>query len=164
MGVTDVCGIGMLWEMTGRISLCLRKGLYNLGTSVCCTPCSPLTPLFNAAAPPPPPPSRKESLLLQQLQQPPAWYNAAESCRNLLVIQWTVSVALGCKFVRCGKNWNEVLMVATFVAKLKTRLWQRLWWSLSGVRRSVLCFCVWKETGFSRREDVFTFNLLYKEF
>jgi hypothetical protein len=23
--------------------------------------------------------------------------------------------------------------------------------------------CVWRESGFSRREDVFTFNLLYKE-
>jgi hypothetical protein len=36
-------------------------------------------------------------------------------------------------------------------------------WLDSGVRRSVLCWCVWQESGFSRREDVFTFNLLYKE-
>jgi hypothetical protein len=33
----------------------------------------------------------------------------------------------------------------------------------SGVRRSVLCWCVWQESGFGRREDVFTFNLLHKE-
>jgi hypothetical protein len=33
----------------------------------------------------------------------------------------------------------------------------------SGVRRWVLCWCVWQESGFSRREDVFTLNLVYKE-
>jgi hypothetical protein len=31
----------------------------------------------------------------------------------------------------------------------------------SGVRRSVLCWCVWQEPGFSRREDVFTFYALH---
>jgi hypothetical protein len=34
-------------------------------------------------------------------------------------------------------------------------------WSL-GVRRSVLCWCVWQESGFSRREYVFTFYLVHK--
>jgi hypothetical protein len=34
-------------------------------------------------------------------------------------------------------------------------------WQKSGARRSVLC--VWQASGFSRREDVLTFNLLYKE-
>jgi hypothetical protein len=33
----------------------------------------------------------------------------------------------------------------------------------SGVRRSVLCWFVWQESGFSRREDVLTYNLLRKE-
>jgi hypothetical protein len=33
----------------------------------------------------------------------------------------------------------------------------------SGVRRSVLCWCFWQRAGFSRREDVFTFNLLCNE-
>jgi hypothetical protein len=33
----------------------------------------------------------------------------------------------------------------------------------SGVRRSVLCWCVWQESDFSRPEDVFTFNLLRKD-
>jgi hypothetical protein len=33
-----------------------------------------------------------------------------------------------------------------------------------GVGRSVLCSCVWQESGFSRREDVFTFNWLKREF
>jgi hypothetical protein len=37
------------------------------------------------------------------------------------------------------------------------------WWE-SGIRRLVLCRCVWQESGFSRREDVFTFNLLLKKF
>lgn len=32
----------------------------------------------------------------------------------------------------------------------------------SGVRRSVLCWCVWQESGLSRL-GVLTFNLLYKE-
>jgi hypothetical protein len=33
----------------------------------------------------------------------------------------------------------------------------------SGVRRSVLCLCVWQESGFNRREDVLTFNLFFKK-
>jgi hypothetical protein len=33
-------------------------------------------------------------------------------------------------------------------------------WRESGDRRSVLSWCVWQESGFSRREDVFKFNLL----
>jgi hypothetical protein len=33
----------------------------------------------------------------------------------------------------------------------------------SGVRWSVLCWYVWQESGFSRREDIFAFNLVYKE-
>jgi hypothetical protein len=36
-------------------------------------------------------------------------------------------------------------------------------WREPGVRRSVLCWCVWQESGFSRRENVFTFNLLKKK-
>jgi hypothetical protein len=33
----------------------------------------------------------------------------------------------------------------------------------SGVRRSVFYWCVWKKSGFSRHEDFFKFNLLYKD-
>jgi hypothetical protein len=36
-------------------------------------------------------------------------------------------------------------------------------WRESGVRRSVLLWCVWEVYGFNRREDVTTYNLLYKE-
>jgi hypothetical protein len=36
-------------------------------------------------------------------------------------------------------------------------------WRGSGVRRSDLCWCFRQESGFSRREDVLTFNLLYNE-
>jgi hypothetical protein len=53
--------------------------------------------------------------------------------------------------------------------KCKQSCW-RLWWRLaeyafggnleSGVRRSVCVGCVWQESGFSRREDVFIFSLL----
>jgi hypothetical protein len=34
-------------------------------------------------------------------------------------------------------------------------------WREYGVRRPALCWCVWQEYGFSRREDVFIFNLLF---
>jgi hypothetical protein len=37
-------------------------------------------------------------------------------------------------------------------------------WRESGVRRSVLCWCVWQESGFSRCEDVLTFNLVCKDY
>jgi hypothetical protein len=36
-------------------------------------------------------------------------------------------------------------------------------WRESGVRRSVLCWRVWQESGFSRSEDVFRFNLVYED-
>jgi hypothetical protein len=59
-----------------------------------------------------------------------------------------MSVTLECTsapFVRCGK-------------KLKLSYGD----AYGGVRRSVLCWCVWQESGFSRREDVFTFDLVHK--
>jgi hypothetical protein len=34
---------------------------------------------------------------------------------------------------------------------------------LGGCLEPVLCWCVWQGSGFSRREDVFTLNLLHKE-
>jgi hypothetical protein len=37
-------------------------------------------------------------------------------------------------------------------------------WRESGVRQSILCWCIWQGYGFSRREDVFTLNLVYKRF
>jgi hypothetical protein len=36
-------------------------------------------------------------------------------------------------------------------------------WQESGVRWLVLCWCFLQESGFSHREDVFTFNLFFKE-
>jgi hypothetical protein len=36
-------------------------------------------------------------------------------------------------------------------------------WQDSGVRLSVLCWCVCQESGFSCREDVSTFNLLNED-
>jgi hypothetical protein len=51
---------------------------------------------------------------------------------------------------------------------MKTRLWWGLAefnlagvWSQGG---SVLYWCVWQESGFNRREDVFTINLNFKAF
>jgi hypothetical protein len=37
-------------------------------------------------------------------------------------------------------------------------VWRNL--LLAGVRCSILCWYDWQESGFSRREDVFTFNLV----
>jgi hypothetical protein len=37
-------------------------------------------------------------------------------------------------------------------------------WRESGVRRSVLCWCVWQESGFRCREDVLTFNSVENKF
>jgi hypothetical protein len=36
-------------------------------------------------------------------------------------------------------------------------------WQESGVRRLILCWCDQRESGFSRREDVFAFYSLYTE-
>jgi hypothetical protein len=37
-------------------------------------------------------------------------------------------------------------------------------WPESGVRSSVLCWCVWQKSDLSFSEDVFTFDLVYKRF
>jgi hypothetical protein len=55
------------------------------------------------------------------------------------------------------RNTNEA-MVAPTVGSGGACVWRE-----SVVRRSVLCWCVWQEFGFSRREDFFTFNLPRKE-
>jgi hypothetical protein len=66
--------------------------------------------------------------------------------------------------VQCRKNLNEVLMVATLVAinadgatvgSGRICVWQE-----SGVRQSVLCWCVWQESDFSCHDVAFTFNLI----
>jgi hypothetical protein len=48
-----------------------------------------------------------------------------------------------------ARNANEVMVGSGGVCV----------WRESGARWSVLCLYVWQESGFSRREDVFTFNL-----
>jgi hypothetical protein len=35
-------------------------------------------------------------------------------------------------------------------------------WQQSAARESVLCWCIWQESGLSHHEKVFTFSLLYK--
>jgi hypothetical protein len=80
-----------------------------------------------------------------------------------VTLDWTSA-----PLVSCRKNLNEVLTVATLVARNANHAMvapmvgsgEVCFWLESGVRRSVLCWCVWQESGFSRREDVFTFNLL----
>jgi hypothetical protein len=85
-----------------------------------------------------------------------------------------MSVTLGCTsapFVRCGENWNYFLTMATAVVRnAKEAMVAPMVgsggvcvWRESGVRRSVLCCAFGKESGFSRREDVFTFNLIKKD-
>jgi hypothetical protein len=49
-----------------------------------------------------------------------------------------------------ARNANEVMVVPIVGSGGVC-----VWWE-SGVWRSVLCWCVWQESGFSRREDVFT--------
>jgi hypothetical protein len=78
-----------------------------------------------------------------------------------------VSVTLDCTsapFVRSGKT--ELLTVAALVTRnasgavLAPMAQSSFGGNLeSAVRRSVLCWCVWQESGFSRHEDVFRFNL-----
>jgi hypothetical protein len=36
-------------------------------------------------------------------------------------------------------------------------------WRESGVRRSVLCWCICHESSFNRREDVFIIDLFFKD-
>jgi hypothetical protein len=56
-----------------------------------------------------------------------------------------------------ARNANETI-VAPVVGSGGVCVWE------CGVRRSVLCWCVWQESGLSRREDVFTFNLVKGRF
>jgi hypothetical protein len=71
-------------------------------------------------------------------------------------------------FVRCGKKLKLSSVRGDSGSKKCKRGCGGVWRSLfggslgSGVRQSVLCWCVWQGSGFSRREDVFTFNLVYK--
>jgi hypothetical protein len=56
-----------------------------------------------------------------------------------------------------ARNANEA-MAAPMVGSVGVCIW----WEY-GVRKSVLCRCVLQESGFSHREDVYTFNLVYKD-
>lgn len=74
-------------------------------------------------------------------------------------------------FLRCGlkfkispddsdsgsKNINKP-MVATVLVSGGVCGWREF-----GVKRSVLCWCRWEKSGFSRHDDVLTFNLFKKE-
>jgi hypothetical protein len=55
-----------------------------------------------------------------------------------------------------ARNANEV-MVARMVGLAESAFGDSL---ESGVRRSLLCRCIWQERGFSSREDVITFNIV----
>jgi hypothetical protein len=61
------------------------------------------------------------------------------------------------------KNLNEVLTVTTLVTNNANEAEVAPGLAESGVTQSVLCWCVWQEFSFSRREYVFTFNLVSKE-
>jgi hypothetical protein len=56
-----------------------------------------------------------------------------------------------------ARNANEAVVVP-MVGSGGVCIWQK-----SGVRQSVLCWCVWEECGFGPFEDVFTFSLVHKE-
>jgi hypothetical protein len=78
---------------------------------------------------------------------------------------------MSASFVRCEKNLNEVLTVATLAARKANEATVApmvgsdgvCFWRESGVRRSVLSWCIWLKFGFSRREDVSTSNLIHKD-
>jgi hypothetical protein len=57
-----------------------------------------------------------------------------------------------------ARNENEA-MVVPMIGSGGVCVWRE-----SGARRSVLCWSVWQDSGFIRREDVFTFNLVEKKF
>jgi hypothetical protein len=82
-----------------------------------------------------------------------------------LLTRQPMSVKLNCtraSLEQSKKLCNQVLTVETLVA---WNAWWHLRWGMteSGLRLSVLCWWVRQESGFSRREDVFTFNLFSKE-
>jgi hypothetical protein len=66
-------------------------------------------------------------------------------------------------FVWCGTFRNWVLAMAILAARNTSEGITSPMEEAGGVWPSVLCCCVWKETGFSRRENVVAFNSLYKE-
>jgi hypothetical protein len=56
---------------------------------------------------------------------------------------------------------------------MQIRLWWLLWCTLggggglhlAGVSQKIgFVLCVWQQSGFNRREDVFTFTLVYQDF
>jgi hypothetical protein len=61
--------------------------------------------------------------------------------------------------IKISHNLSTHLTVATLVVRNADEAMV----GSGGVRRSVSCWCVWQESGFSRREDVFTFHLLIKK-
>jgi hypothetical protein len=69
--------------------------------------------------------------------------------------------------MECRKKLKSILMVASLVARNANEAvvgsGRVCVWCESGARWSVLCWCVLQEFGFSHREDIFTYNLLYKE-
>jgi hypothetical protein len=71
-----------------------------------------------------------------------------------------------CRSCHVGNNWNYVLTVVTLVAGntneavVECMVGSRgVWsWPESGIRRSVLCWCVWQKSG--KYYNVSIFNLL----
>jgi hypothetical protein len=84
-----------------------------------------------------------------------------------VTLDWTSA-----PFVRWGKHWNKVLTVATLVVRNAKEVMGAPMVESGpggvfigrecGVRWSVLCWYMWQESGFSRREYVFTFEKFYK--
>jgi hypothetical protein len=69
-----------------------------------------------------------------------------------VMLDWTSA-----PFVRCGKISKYVLRVATLVARHEN---EAMVVPMVGSGR----VCVWRESGFSRREDVFIFNYFIRTF
>jgi hypothetical protein len=74
-----------------------------------------------------------------------------------VMLDWTTAPLL-----RCGKYLNQVLALASLIARNASEAMMESDWSLKSGGR----FCVGmfgRNLVFSRREDVLTFNLLYKD-
>lgn len=56
-----------------------------------------------------------------------------------------------------ARNANKTV-VAPMVDSSGVCIWRE------SARRLVLCLCVWQQSGFNRREDVFTYTLVYQDF
>lgn len=66
----------------------------------------------------------------------------------------------------CDSEKVNIVLTVAFVVKINIKEALRCGgvcvWREARVKRSILCWCVYQESGISHLEDVFTINLLFK--